>query len=114
MKTIDQFIELVADEFDMPLEKAGEMLHNRLEELRIPEQHVVWYINYPGMTETEIAEECGVTQQAVHQALARLRKKFRSTNLDLTGFHGEVKLRDMKRIEFSDSERLDEDKIIKF
>lgn len=89
------------------------LIDARLTAARITQRHVELFINYPEWTERELSRAFDIPQQTINQMLARVRSVWPGLRHD-TAIRDEDEcpaLRNMDRIEFSDSDRLDEDRI---
>jgi hypothetical protein len=114
MKTINDILYVFTSEYGWPLLDAWRVFRMRLAQLNVKLHHVCWYINYPEHTEQEIADYWGVDQTTVHAALTRLRRKLPGLHLDTTKQWGAPGIEHMQRIEFADSERVNDQEVIKF
>ena len=116
--TYNDFVQLCCDEFYWPEEDVRRVLAAHLAEAHVTEQDVEIYLNYPEYTEKELAVMFGMRQQNVSNRLTRVRRAWPSLMLHdpvMDGKRGSPELRHMLRIEFSNSDRLDDDgTLIKF
>lgn len=109
LKQIDEFLAICAETTQQDIEYVRRVLQQQ----HISDLDIELYVNYPDWTEYELAAEFGMTQPNVHARLARLRSILPTLRRDFISCnpHPVPAVQNMDRIEFSDSDRLDEDKI---
>lgn len=96
MKTFANFIDLCCEQVPLPEEDVRRTLALHLEAAGITERDVELYINYPELTERELAIAFGLSESAIVRTLARVRKAWPSLLNDPTvGQHGSPSLSKM-------------------
>lgn len=111
------FVRLCGEEIGWPDEEMRRCLQLHLAQAHITEHHIEIYLNYPELTEEELAAAFGLSASAVRRALARVRKAWPSLLCDPSvNQHGSPALHHMLRIETSagSDDRLNDLDVIAF
>jgi len=74
------WVDLTVDVEAAAVGKADkEILHQAISRLKLHQRELVWKIFYQGLSETEVARERGVTQQAVSKQLKVIYKNLKNS-----------------------------------
>jgi hypothetical protein len=99
MKTFDDFVMLADDEMDMRHDATRDRILSLLGAKGLTERDVELYINFPAMTEQELADHFDIGLRKVSRRLAKMRNAWPGLRFDTTLPFGDPDLTNMTPIE---------------
>jgi hypothetical protein len=106
----DDFVAWIQADTGWPVEDVCRTLGLHLQSKQLTIRHLELYLNYPAWSESDLARMFSLSRKNVVTHLAAVRRAWPGLRFDAAyeGDYGVTTLKNMLRIEFSNSDRLDD------